>query len=110
MNTYHDLQLDALGDATRSAILARLLHGPLPVGELANEFPISRPAISQHLRVLRDANLVIQTVDGTRRFYEINSEGFDSLRDFFDQFWSSGLDAFKSEVERRKPKKKRRKR
>ena len=110
MDTYHELQLDALGDPTRRAILARLLRGPSPVGELADEFPISRPAISQHLKILRDANLVTQTVDGTRRFYEINPDGFNSLRDFFDQFWSLGLDAFKSKVESRKPKKKKEKR
>jgi DNA-binding transcriptional ArsR family regulator len=91
--------LDALGDATRRAILERLLNGPLPVGKLAEEFPISRPAISQHLRVLKDANLVVDQSSGTRRLYALNPEGFDSLREYFDQFWNQALIAFKNKVE-----------
>jgi DNA-binding transcriptional ArsR family regulator len=105
VDTYHEVQLDALGDATRRAILSRLLNGPLPVGELANAFPISRPAISQHLRILKDANLVVDKAEGTRRVYELNPEGFDSLRDYFDQFWTHALDEFKKRVEERKTKK-----
>jgi DNA-binding transcriptional ArsR family regulator len=99
MNTYQELQLDALGDATRRAILARLLDGPLAVGELASHFPVSRPAISQHLRILKDANLVLDRAQGTRRLYALNPEGFDTLRDYFDQFWSLALDAFKKKAE-----------
>jgi DNA-binding transcriptional ArsR family regulator len=97
--SYQDAQLDALGDATRRAILARLLTGPKPVGELAREFPISRPAISQHLRLLKQANLVVDRPVGTRRVYQLHPEGFESLREYFDQFWSRALDSFKKKVE-----------
>jgi DNA-binding transcriptional ArsR family regulator len=101
VNTYQDTQLDALGDATRRAILARLLEGPLAVGQLARDFPVSRPAISQHLRILKQANLVLDRPEGNRRLYQINPEGFDSLREYFEQFWSQALDAFKKKVEER---------
>ncbi|MBZ5603539.1 MAG: metalloregulator ArsR/SmtB family transcription factor [Acidobacteriia bacterium] len=97
--TYEQAQLDALGDGTRRAILDHLLAGPMPVGKLAADFPISRPAISQHLKILKDANLVTDRVDGTRRVYQINSAGFEFLRDYFDRFWSHALDAFKNKVE-----------
>ncbi|HXI27879.1 MAG TPA: metalloregulator ArsR/SmtB family transcription factor, partial [Vicinamibacterales bacterium] len=68
---HHEVQLDALGDATRRAIVARLADGPLAVGEIAREFPISRPAISQHLRVLKRAHLVVDRAEGTRRMYTL---------------------------------------
>jgi DNA-binding transcriptional ArsR family regulator len=97
--TYHEAQLDALGDATRRAILARLLTGPLPVGELARDFSISRPAISQHLRLLKQANLVVNRAVGTRRVYQLHPEGFNSLREYFDQFWTIALQSFKEKVE-----------
>jgi DNA-binding transcriptional ArsR family regulator len=100
--TFHERQLDALGDATRRAILVRLAGGPLPVGELSTHFPMSRPAISQHLRILKDARLVTQTVVGTRRLYAIDPEGFNELRRYFDRFWGSALSSFKSRVERNK--------
>ena len=100
MNTYQEAKLDALGDATRRAILARLLKGPLPVGKLARDFPVSRPAISQHLRILKQANLVVDRPAGNRRVYQLNPEGFDSLRDYFDQFWTQALSAFKKKVEK----------
>jgi DNA-binding transcriptional ArsR family regulator len=96
---YQNLQLDALGDSTRRAILLQLLEKPQPVGELARHFPVSRPAISQHLRLLKDAGLVSDHSHGTRRVYQINREGFLPLRDFFDQFWSTALAAFKKKVE-----------
>ena len=100
VNTYQQArQLDAMGDATRRAILARLLEGPLPVGKLAGEFPVSRPAISQHLRILKQANLVMDQAEGTRRLYQLNPEGFESLREYFEQFWNQVLDAFKKAVE-----------
>src|SRR5262245_50672382 len=108
MDTYQSAQLDALGDATRRAILDRLLDGPMPVGELADEFPISRPAISQHLKILKDANLVLDRAEGTQRLYEINAEGFDSLREYFDRFWSYALHAFKRKAEERPKKGKKR--
>jgi DNA-binding transcriptional ArsR family regulator len=99
VNSYQEAQLDALGDATRRAILARLLAGPLPVGRLASEFPVSRPAISQHLRILKQANLVTDTTSGTRRVYQLNHQGFDSLREYFEQFWNTALTAFKRKIE-----------
>jgi DNA-binding transcriptional ArsR family regulator len=99
VDTYQEAQLDALGDPTRRAILARLLTGPMPVGKLAGDFPITRPAISQHLRVLKQANLVLDRIDGTRRIYQLNPDGFESLREYFDQFWTHALSAFKKKVE-----------
>jgi DNA-binding transcriptional ArsR family regulator len=99
VDTYLDAQLDALGDATRRAILARLLEGPTAVGKLADDFPISRPAISQHLRILKQANLVMDRADGTRRLYQLNPEGFDSLREYLDRFWTHALAAFKKKIE-----------
>jgi len=102
VKNYQDAKLDALGDPTRRAILARLLQGPAPVGKLAEAFPISRPAISQHLRILKDANLVLDRPEGNRRLYQLNPEGFDSLRDYFDQFWSLALTAFKQKIEEEK--------
>jgi DNA-binding transcriptional ArsR family regulator len=100
VNTYQEAQLDALGDTTRRAILARLLKGPIPVGKLARDFPVSRPAISQHLRILKEANLVVDRAAGNRRLYQLNPEGFDSLREYFDQFWTVALNAFKKKVEK----------
>jgi DNA-binding transcriptional ArsR family regulator len=97
--THRQLQLDALGDATRRAIVARLLDGPMPVGQLARGFPMTRPAISQHLRVLKEAKLVTDRAEGTRRFYELDPKGFESLRDYLDQFWTHALAAFKRRVE-----------
>jgi len=104
---YHNAQLDALGDATRRAILERLIDGPLAVGELAREFPVSRPAISQHLRVLKRANLVTDRADGTRRLYAVNPAALESLRQYFDRFWTQALAAFKHRVEARPARRKR---
>jgi DNA-binding transcriptional ArsR family regulator len=91
--------MDALGDATRRAILERLLAGPTAVGELARDFPVSRPAISQHLRVLKNAQLVLDRSQGTRRFYQVNPAGIEALRRYFDRFWSDALAAFKKAAE-----------
>ncbi len=93
--------MDALGDPTRRAILERLLHGPLPVGELARDFPVSRPAISQHLRVLKHAHLVVDHAVGTRRLYELDPAGVDALRAYFERFWDHALAAFKRAAEAR---------
>ena len=101
MTTYQQHQLDALGDATRRAIVTRLLSGPLPVGELARGFTISRPAISQHLRVLKTAKLVQDRPDGARRVYELDPRGFEQLREYLDQFWTDALAAFKKRAEQR---------
>jgi DNA-binding transcriptional ArsR family regulator len=97
--TYEVPKLDALGDGTRRAILEILLKGPLPVGKLAEQLPVSRPAISQHLRTLRLAGLVSEQTSGTRHVYAIDPQGFDSLREYFDRFWNQALNAFKDKVE-----------
>jgi DNA-binding transcriptional ArsR family regulator len=109
VTAYHhqDVQLDALGDATRRAIVARLAAGPRPVGEIAGEFAISRPAISQHLRVLKRAQLVVDRAEGTRRVYALNPDAFDSLREYFDHYWSAALAAFKRHVEQQPRREKR---
>lgn len=86
--------LDALGDGTRRAILEKLHAGPLPVGVLADRLPISRPAVSQHLRVLKRAGLVTETAAGTRRVYRINQIGLQAVRDYLDQLWATALDNF----------------
>jgi DNA-binding transcriptional ArsR family regulator len=97
--TYQHRQIEAIGDATRRAILERLLDGPMPVGELARNFPVSRPAISQHLRVLKHANLVVDRAVGNRRLYQVNPAGIESLRAYFDRFWNDALNAFKRAAE-----------
>lgn len=86
--------LDALGDSMRRSILERLLDGPLAVGTLAEQLPISRPAVSQHLRALKEAELVIDSVAGTRHLYRINPSGFEVVRDYFDRFWATTLGGF----------------
>jgi DNA-binding transcriptional ArsR family regulator len=91
--------MDALGDPTRRAIFERLRSGPLPVVELARGVPVSRPAVSQHLRVLKDAGLVRDHAVGTRRLYEVNPEGVGRVRTWFEDFWTDALDAFKRAAE-----------
>ena len=103
MQTYQSSQLDALGDPTRRAIVERLLGGPLPVGRLAHGLSVSRPAVSQHLRVLEDARLVTFHAAGTRRIYALDSTGFAALREYLDRFWDGALAAFKAEVESSHP-------
>jgi DNA-binding transcriptional ArsR family regulator len=106
VDTYEQPQLDALGDGTRRAILARLLlEGPMAVGDIASEFHVSRPAVSQHLRVLKDARLVRDEQQGTRRVYELDPQGFQLVRHYFDQFWTEALLAFKREAEATAPRK-----
>jgi DNA-binding transcriptional ArsR family regulator len=89
----------ALGDRTRRTIFERLTDGPAPVGELAKGLPVSRPAVSQHLKVLKDAGLVIDQAAGNRRIYRDNPDGLGELRADLDRFWSSTLAAFKAAVE-----------
>ena len=89
----------ALGDPTRRAIFERLAEGSRPVGELARELPVSRPAVSQHLKVLKDAGLVIDRRAGSRRIYQLDPEGVGALRAYLDRFWSQALTAFKAAVE-----------
>jgi DNA-binding transcriptional ArsR family regulator len=92
--------LDALGDSTRRSIFERLRRGPKSVTDLADDLPVSRPAVSQHLRVLKDAGLVRDRRDGTRRLYRIDPDGLAEVRDYFDDFWSDVLAAFKDAIER----------
>jgi DNA-binding transcriptional ArsR family regulator len=92
--------LTALGDPTRRAIFERLAGGPLAVGELAKGLPVSRPAVSQHLKVLKDAGLVIDRPDGTRRLYQLDPSGIEAVRDYFDTLWTNALAAFKTAVEK----------
>jgi DNA-binding transcriptional ArsR family regulator len=92
--------MDALGDPTRRAIFERLADGPKAVGEIANELPVSRPAVSQHLKVLKQAGLVIDRAHGTRRLYQLNPRGIQDLRAYLDQFWNQALASFKEAVEK----------
>jgi DNA-binding transcriptional ArsR family regulator len=78
-----------------------LRRGPRAVGEIAGELPVSRPAVSQHLRVLKEAGLVTERRDGTRRLYRLDPDGLGELRDYFDQFWDAALADFKAAAERR---------
>jgi DNA-binding transcriptional ArsR family regulator len=86
----------ALADGTRRTIFKRLAHGPMAVGELARDLPVSRPAVSQHLKVLKCAGLVSDRAVGTRRVYHVNPEGIEALRSELDVFWGNALNAFKS--------------
>ena len=88
--------MTALGDPTRQAIFDRLSDGPRPVGELAAELPVSRPAVSQHLKVLKDVGLVLDRQVGTRRLYEVDTTGLAVLRTYLDQFWERSLAAFEA--------------
>jgi DNA-binding transcriptional ArsR family regulator len=92
--------LTALGDPTRRAIFERLAGGPRAVGELAKELPVSRPAVSQHLKVLRDAGLVVDRPDGTRRLYQLDPAGIEAVRGYFDTLWQHALTAYKAAVEK----------
>lgn len=96
---YQANALTALGDPTRRAIFERLADGPRAVGELAGELPVSRPAVSQHLKVLKEAGLVIDRSAGNRRIYQLNPEGVGALRAYLDQFWNRALTAFKAAAE-----------
>ncbi|MCI4354981.1 MAG: metalloregulator ArsR/SmtB family transcription factor [Thermoplasmata archaeon] len=92
--------LDALGDPTRRAVLELLRDGPRAVVEVAAELPVSRPAVSQHLRILKGAGLVTERRDGTRRLYRIDPEGLAALRTYLESFWGGALTAFKEAAER----------
>jgi DNA-binding transcriptional ArsR family regulator len=96
--------LTALADPTRRRVFERLRSGPASVGDLAAELPVSRPAVSQHLKALKIAGLVTDKPDGSRRVYNIDPDGLGELRRWLDQFWDVALEAFKEEVEKpRKP-------
>jgi DNA-binding transcriptional ArsR family regulator len=93
--------LAALGDPTRRAVFERLADRPRAVGELARELPVSRPAVSQHLKVLKEAGLVIDRPAGARRIYQLDPDGVGELRAYLDQFWGRALAAYKTAVEQR---------
>lgn len=90
----------ALHDPTRRAVLERLRDGPRAVGEIAKGLPVTRPAVSQHLKVLKEAGLVDDRSEGTRRIYQIDPRGLGAMRAWLDQFWDTALAAFAAEVER----------
>ena len=94
-----DELISALADPTRRTVFEAVARRPRAVGELAAELPVSRPAVSQHLKVLRDAGLVTVRAEGTRRFYAADPEGLRALRSWLDGFWSSALSAFAAHVE-----------
>jgi DNA-binding transcriptional ArsR family regulator len=98
----YGLALTALSDPTRRSILEHLADRPSAVGELADLFPISRPAVSQHLKVLKEAGLVFEERDGARRIYQLNPDGVGELRDYLDRFWGHALASFKLRVEQGK--------
>ena len=92
--------LTVLADPTRRKVFERLRSGPLAVNALAAGMPVSRPAVSQHLKALKDAGLVEERSEGVRRIYALRREGLIELRDWLDSFWADALDAFKKEVEK----------
>jgi DNA-binding transcriptional ArsR family regulator len=96
----YESALAALGDPTRRAVFERLRTGPRSVKAIAHGMPVSRPAVSQHLKVLKEAGLVTDRPDGTRRVYFIDPNGLAALRAWLDRFWDHALDAFKAEVEK----------
>jgi DNA-binding transcriptional ArsR family regulator len=95
-----DRQFPALADPTRRRVLQRLQGRAMSVGEIARGLPVSRPAVSQHLKVLKDAGLVVDQAEGTRRVYHIDPNGIAAIRSWLDQFWDTALQAFADEVER----------
>jgi DNA-binding transcriptional ArsR family regulator len=97
--TYQATALEALGDPTRRSIFELLGNGPLSVIDISREVPISRPAVSQHLKVLRNAQLVTVRPVGTRRIYALDPTGLAAIREYFDQFWTTALAAFKTAAE-----------
>lgn len=103
VDTYLRAGLEALGDETRMAIFQKLSGGPIAVNELAQTLPVSRPAVSQHLRVLKDAGLVTDSKAGTRRLYQLDPKGVARLRAHFDQMWTQALSAFQRVAEKKPP-------
>lgn len=97
--------LAALADPTRRRIFERLRHGAKPVGAIAHGLPVSRPAVSQHLKVLKEAGLVDERSEGTRHVYYIDPKGLGAVRRWLDGFWDDALEAFKAEVEKKEEKK-----
>jgi DNA-binding transcriptional ArsR family regulator len=96
---YEDAGLGLLGDPTRRAIFELLARRPHSVGELAGQLPVSRPAVSQHLRVLKDGGLVVSRAEGTRRVYQLNPEGLSAVRAYLDRVWDEALRSFHKAAE-----------
>jgi len=103
VDAYLQAGLDALGDATRMAIFQKLASGPIAVSELARKLPVTRPAVSQHLKVLKDAGLVADSKAGTRRLYRLNPEGVSRLRAHFDLMWTQAMASFQATAEMKTP-------
>ena len=95
----YEMKFEALAAPTRRAVFEKLRAGPMPVKTLAEGLPVSRPAVSQHLKVLKEAGLVKERRDGVMRIYSLDNEGLSSLRDYFDQFWDEALDAYRRSLE-----------
>ena len=91
--------IEAIADPSRRAILTRLCDGPASVTVLADALPVSRPAVSQHLKVLKDVGLVTDRADGTRRIYRVRPESLEAVREYFDDFWQKSLMAFRLAAE-----------
>ncbi|CAN5202650.1 metalloregulator ArsR/SmtB family transcription factor [soil metagenome] len=91
--------LTALADPTRRAVFERLAEGPQPVNAIARGLPVSRPAVSQHLKVLKDAGLITDRAEGTRRVYQIDPSGLGAIRAWLDRFWDASLRSFQAEIE-----------
>jgi DNA-binding transcriptional ArsR family regulator len=106
--TYAEQVLDALGDPTRRTVFKRLRGGARSVGEIADGMDVSRPAVSQHLKVLKAARLVTDRPEGTRRLYAVDTRGIEALRSWLDGFWDGALAAFKEAAEREAVKERRR--
>jgi DNA-binding transcriptional ArsR family regulator len=106
--TYAERALDALGDPTRRLVFKRLRGGARSVGEIAGGMDVSRPAVSQHLRVLKEARLVVDRAEGTRRLYAVDRKGMEALRNWFEGFWVETLIAFKDAAEREAAKERKR--
>jgi DNA-binding transcriptional ArsR family regulator len=106
--TYAEQVLDALGDPTRRTVFKRLRGGARSVGEIADGMDVSRPAVSQHLKVLKAARLVTDRPEGTRRLYAVDTRGIEALRSWLDGFWDGALAALKEAAEREAVKERRR--
>jgi DNA-binding transcriptional ArsR family regulator len=100
VETYGGEALGALGDPTRRAIFESLARTPKAVGQLADELPVSRPAVSQHLRVLKDAGLVTDRAEGTRRIYQVSAAGVQAIHAYLDQMWGQAMAGFRAAAER----------
>jgi len=106
----YEASLFALADPTRRAIFEQLRRGPKTVGEIAEAFPVSRAAVSQHLKVLREAGLVSETPDGTKRIYRVEAEGLEALRSYLEGFWGDVMGAYAAEGSKKTKKKRRNRR